>query len=82
MIAYAARQWCPQCRAFTDHLREGETVICADCQARLVWARCRFLAAALTDWPDEVRTLGPLGGQFGVPASGDDRQETRWQPCA
>lgn len=81
MSDYAARQWCPQCHTFTDHIREGEAVVCATCQARLVWARCRFLAAALTDWPDEVRTLGPMGGQFGAPHAETSAGDTRWQSC-
>lgn len=82
MSAYASREWCRTCREFTDHLAEAGMVVCTTCQARLVWARCRFLAGSLTDWPDEVRRLGPLGGQFGAPRTGDDGHERRWQPCA
>ncbi len=70
---YAYRARCPQCQTCTDHLQTGEAVVCTGCQSRLVWARCRFLAGALTDWPDEVRTLGPLGGQFGAPKGEEER---------
>lgn len=89
--SYACRQWCPTCAQVTDwYVRDDSAApCCGGCvvrfsaveEARLVWARLRFQAGALSEWPEAVRTQGRCGGRYGAPSAGGTAEETRGEPC-